>query len=219
MFEKGGISDPSIRNLATGGVGVVLFVASWIPIFVFDRLPRRTWLQVGTLGMMVSMVGIAVLQYHAERHPGNTGNLAIIAFPYLFYVFFNISWGVGSWTYAAEIFCLGMRAKGSALSTMSLWAACWVVAQASPVVEERVGWGLYIIYAAICAVAFAFVRYAMIETRGRTLEEMSRIFGLDDGLNDRREDEFQAQNVSNENVERLDASKLQDDGRQSVVNL
>ena len=131
------------------------------------------------------MLGIAALQAYAERHPGDPANFTIIAFPYLFYVFFNISWGVGSWTYAAEIFPLGIRAKGSALSTMSLWGACYIVAQASPVVEERVGWGLYNIYAGICVVAFLFVRYAMVETRGRTLEEMSHIFGLENRLVER----------------------------------
>lgn len=72
-----------------------------------------------------------------------------------------------------------MRAKGNALSTMSLWTACYIVAQVSPPIAEAIGWGLYIIYSAICVVAFLFVRYAMVETRGRSLEEMSRIFGIE----------------------------------------
>ena len=97
-------------------------------------------------------------------------------------VFFNVSWGVGSWTYAVEIFPLALRAKGNALSTMSLWTACYIVAQVSPPIAEAIGWGLYIIYAGICVVAFAFVRYAMVETRGRSLEEMSRIFGIEESL-------------------------------------
>lgn len=72
-----------------------------------------------------------------------------------------------------------MRAKGNALSTMSLWTACYIVAQISPPVAGAIGWGLYIIYSGICVVAFIFVRYAMVETRGRSLEEMSRIFGIE----------------------------------------
>ena len=56
---------------------------------------------------------------------------------------------------------------------MSLWAACYIVA---------IGWGLYIIYSAICVVAFIFVRYAMVETRHKTLEEMSRLFGIEEKL-------------------------------------
>jgi hypothetical protein len=111
--------------------------------------------------MMGAMIGITVLQWHAEHHPGDGANYTIIVFPYLFYVFFNISWGVGSWTYAAEIFPVSMRAKGNALTTASLWAACYIVAQASPPIADAIGWGLYIIYSGICVLAFFFVRYAM----------------------------------------------------------
>jgi hypothetical protein len=111
--------------------------------------------------MMGAMIGITVLQWHAEHNPGDPANYTIILFPYLFYVFFNISWGVGSWTYAAEIFPVSMRAKGNALTTASLWAACYIVAQASPPIADAIGWGLYIIYTGICVAAFFFVRYAL----------------------------------------------------------
>ncbi|KAI0018039.1 putative sugar transporter [Xylariomycetidae sp. FL0641] len=182
LFERGGITDPRTANLATGGVGVVLFVFAWFPIFFFDRLGRKAWLQIGLVGMCAAMVGITALQWHAEHHPGDDANYAIVAFPYLFYVFFNVSWGVGSWTYAAEIFPVVYRAKGNALSTMSLWLACYVVAQASPPIASAIGWGLYIIYSGICVIAFFFVRYAMVETRGKTLEEMSALFGIESTL-------------------------------------
>ncbi|KAF2728680.1 permease of the major facilitator superfamily [Polyplosphaeria fusca] len=185
LFERGGITNPHTSNLATGGVGIVLFVSAWIPIFVFDRLDRKTWLQLGLVGMMCAMIGITVLQWHAEHNPGDNGNYAIVAFPYLFYLSFNVSWGVGSWTYASEIFPVTYRAKGNALSTMSLWLACYIVAQASPPIGDAIGWGLYIIYSGICVVAFFFVRYAMVETRGKTLEEMSRLFGIEGKLADR----------------------------------
>ncbi|KAJ9494373.1 hypothetical protein H2202_010156 [Exophiala xenobiotica] len=199
LFERGGIENAHTRNLATGGIGIVLFVFAWIPIFVFDRLGRKTWLQIGVVGMMCAMIGITgrsseialinaeadwmlVLQWHAEHHPGDKANYAVIVFPYLFYISFNVSWGVGSWTYASEIFPVTYRAKGNALSTMSLWAGCYIVAQASPPIGSAIGWGLYIIYSGICVLAFIFVRYAMVETRGRTLEEMSRLFGIEEKL-------------------------------------
>lgn len=65
---------------------------------------------------------------------------------------------------------------------MSLWAGCYIVAQVSPPIGAAISWGLYIIYAGICCIAFFFVRYAMVETRGRTLEEMSKLFGIEDKL-------------------------------------
>jgi sugar porter (SP) family MFS transporter len=177
LFRRGGISDPAVANLATGGVGIVLFLTSWIPIFVFDSLPRKTWLQVGTVGMFGALIGIAALQRHAVDHPDDPANYTIVAFPYIFYTFFNMSWSSGSWTYAAEIFPISLRvsliplniggvangsqAKGNALCTASLWIANFIVAQVSPPIAAAIGWGLYVIYAIICAIAFIFVRYAL----------------------------------------------------------
>ncbi|KAL2868795.1 sugar porter family MFS transporter [Aspergillus lucknowensis] len=179
LFEKGGITDPQAANLATGGVGIALFLSSWIPVFYFDRLGRKTWLQIGTVGMMLAMLGIAALQRRAEEHPGSSGNYIIIVFPYLFYIFFNVSWGVAAWTYPSEIFPLSMRAKGNALSTSANWASCYLVAQISPVLGDAIGWGLYVVYALICVVAFVFVRFALVETKDRSLEEMNELFGLE----------------------------------------
>jgi hypothetical protein len=62
---------------------------------------------------------------------------------------------------------------------VSLWLACFVVAQLSPPIADTIDWGLYIIYAGICLFAISFVRCAMVETRGKTLEEMSRLFGVE----------------------------------------
>ncbi|KAK9427390.1 general substrate transporter [Lipomyces doorenjongii] len=179
LFKKGGISDAHMANLATGGVGIVLFVTSFVPIFYFDRLGRRTWLKIGTIGMMCAMIGITVLQWHAEKFPGTKGNYAIVAFPYLFYICFNISWGVAAWVYPSEIFPNNMRAKGNALGTSANWLSCYIVAQVSPVVSDAINWGLYIIYAGICCLAYLFVQFMLVETKGVSLEEMGLRFGLE----------------------------------------
>ncbi|KAJ8096613.1 general substrate transporter [Lipomyces tetrasporus] len=179
LFRKGGISDAHIANLATGGVGIVLFVSSFVPIFYFDRLGRRTWLKFGTIGMMCAMIGITVLQWHAEKFPGSKGNYAIVAFPDLFYICFNISWGVAAWVYPSEIFPNNMRARGNALGSASNWISCYVVAQVSPAIADAINWGLYIIYAGICCLAYLFVQFMLVETKGVSLEAMSLRFGLE----------------------------------------
>ncbi|KAH6652554.1 permease of the major facilitator superfamily [Truncatella angustata] len=179
LFMRGGLTAEA-ANLATAGVGVVLFFSAWIPVVYFDRLGRKTWLQIGTAGMFGALIGIAALLRHAESHPGSPTNNAIVAFPYLFYTFFNMSWSSGSWTYAAEIFPISLRAKGNALCTASLWISNFIVAQTTPPIASAIGWGLYILLAFFCLIAFLFVRYALVETKGRTLEEMSHLFGLND---------------------------------------
>ncbi|KAI1382352.1 putative sugar transporter [Hypoxylon crocopeplum] len=215
LFKKGGITDPTMANLATGGVGVVLFLSSWIPIFYFDRFGRKTWLQLGLLGMIFSLLGICVLQQHALDHPNSPTNNAIVIFPYLFFTFFNMSWSSGSWAYAAEIFPISLRAKGNALCTASLWISNFVVAQVSPPIETATGYGLYILFAIICVVAFFFVRYALVETRGRSLEEMTELFGI--GGNQKNQDlqDSVRQGLLQPNLEDEDAT-LVDDNSESL---
>ncbi|KAI0593681.1 permease of the major facilitator superfamily [Biscogniauxia sp. FL1348] len=179
LFKKGGITDPTMANLATGGIGIVLFLSSWIPIFYFDRLGRKTWFQFGLVGMICALVGICALQQHVIDFPGDPINNSIVVFPFLFFTFFNMSWSSGSWTYAAEIFPISLRAKGNALCTASLWISNFVVAQVSPPIENAVGYGLYALFAIICLIAFFFVRYALVETRGRSLEEMAELFKIE----------------------------------------
>ena len=108
LFKTAGL-DSAAANMATAGVGVVLFVTAWIPIFYFDMLGRKTWLQIGTVGMFVAHCGIATLQRHAVQHPADPINHAIVLFPFMFFTFFNMSWSSGSWTYAAEIFPTSLR--------------------------------------------------------------------------------------------------------------
>lgn len=112
LFRNGGITDPTMANLATSGVGVVLFLSAWIPILYFDRLGRKTWFQLGLVPMFIALVMIAVMQRHAETHPGDPKNYAIVLFPFLFFVSFNASWSSGSWTYASEIFPNPLRVRG-----------------------------------------------------------------------------------------------------------
>ncbi|KAF5862933.1 hypothetical protein ETB97_010974 [Aspergillus alliaceus] len=200
------IAPPTLRGSLIGIEQMVLctsdLFAFWMK-YAFDYLPTKDWwrlakstmaalpihepliLATGDVGialfirMMLAMVGIAVLQWHAGENPGSKGNYATVVFPYLFYVFFNISSGVAVWTYPSEIFPLSMRAKGNAFATSASWTMCYIVAQASPPIADAIGWGLYVVYAAICVIGFIFVRFALVETRNRSLEDMNRLFCLE----------------------------------------
>ncbi|KAH8886219.1 permease of the major facilitator superfamily [Thozetella sp. PMI_491] len=190
LFKTAGL-DGAAANMATAGVGVVLFLSAWIPIFTFDKLGRKTWLQLGLIPMFLALMGIAIVQRHALRYPNDPANLSIVVFPYIFYIFFNMTWSPGSWLYVSEIFPISLRAKGNALCTASLWLSNFIVAQLTPPIVDAIGWGLYVGLAFWCIVAFVFVRYALVETRGRSLEEMAQLFGIDDS----QEPDFERQDI------------------------
>lgn len=66
------------------------------------------------------------------------------------------------------------------MCTASLWISNFIVAQVTPPISTAISWGLYLILAAMNVLAFVFVRYCLLETRGKTLEEMAYLFGIEE---------------------------------------
>lgn len=69
-----------------------------------------------------------------------------------------------SWLYPPEILPLTIRAKGASLSTASNWFFNWVVGEITPVLQELIGWRLYLMHAFFCAVSFVVVYFIYPET-------------------------------------------------------
>ena len=72
-----------------------------------------------------------------------------------------------------EIFPLQVRGSGVGASSLSNWAANFIVALAFPVLIAALGqpavfWGLGV----ICVLSLAFVYFKVSETMGRSLEEI-----------------------------------------------
>jgi Sugar (and other) transporter len=72
-----------------------------------------------------------------------------------------------------EVLPLSVRGTAMGLAVCLHWGANFLVSQTFPVMLD--GWGpgpVFLGYAAIGAVAFAFVKLLVPETKGRSLEEM-----------------------------------------------
>jgi MFS family permease len=138
----------------------VIYHSTWIAEKWLDRLGRKTWLKVGTNVMMLSLFMTSVLQLKMEQDPDWYGRYMVLPFPFLFYIFHNLSWAIAGSTYASEIFPTSLRARGIALSTALGWALNYFVT-VCPSLGDAIGGGLYLVYAMICLVAFVFVRFAL----------------------------------------------------------
>ncbi|KAL2834048.1 hypothetical protein BJY01DRAFT_259694 [Aspergillus pseudoustus] len=178
LFEKAGLSFGIAYFAGTVDIISVMFHVTWIPFAWFYRLGRNTWLQVGTIGMILSLVAIAALQRQIEQYPDWKGRYIVVLFPYLFYIFYNISWAVALATYSSEIFPLSMRAKGNAIS-ISVFYAVEVSTSRPPVLGKAIGWRLNLLYAMACVLTLGVVRFALVETKNQSLEEMDQVVGLE----------------------------------------
>lgn len=102
---------------------------------------------------------------------------AVVVSVIIFNAAFGYSWGPIPWLYPPEIMPLTFRVKGVSISTCTNWAFNWIVGQATPVLQEAIGWRLYTMHACFCICSFIVVYFGYPETCGVPLEEMDRLFG------------------------------------------
>lgn len=69
-----------------------------------------------------------------------------------------------------------MRTKGAALATAMDWLFNYVVVQTTPIGIHYLHWGLYLIYAVLNAAFVPIVYYLIVETAGKSLEQIDRWF-------------------------------------------
>ena len=87
-------------------------------------------------------------------------------------LFFGASWGPVVWVMLGEIFPLSIRGLGIGISGVVNWAANLLVALTFPILFEKFGTFLFVVYAIIGIIALIFVQHKVIETAGKSLEEI-----------------------------------------------
>lgn len=81
----------------------------------------------------------------------------------------------------AEVFPLGVRAKGISIGAASNWLNNFAIGQATPDMVGSMGYGTFIFFGLVCFLAAAFIYFMVPETKGLTLEEMDEVFGDEAG--------------------------------------
>lgn len=90
---------PFISRVLAACNGTEYFLASWIAVFIVEKVGRRSLMLFGAAGMSMSMVILAVM----TKIGGTTPGIVAAAFLFIFNTFFAIGWLGMTWLYPAEI--------------------------------------------------------------------------------------------------------------------
>jgi MFS family permease len=95
---------------------------------------------------------------------------------------YGMSLATVTWVVIAEIFPNRVRGAAMSVAVAALWVACFVLTYTFPFLNKNLGaaWTFWI-YAAICAGGFLFIRQRLPETKGKSLEQIEQMSGIDAG--------------------------------------
>jgi SP family sugar porter-like MFS transporter len=168
IFSAAGyeVSDV-LMNIVVTGVTNVLF--TFVALYTVDRWGRRALMFVGSAGLTLVYFIMGGCYY-----------FGVSGWPMLLLVVLAIACYAMSlapvvWVVLSEIFPVRIRGAAMAVSTFSLWTACFLLTYTFPLLNKWLNAsGTFWIYGGICLAGFFFILTRLPETKGKSLEELEK---------------------------------------------
>jgi sugar porter (SP) family MFS transporter len=184
IFGDLGLQGNANSLLATGVVGIVMFLATIPAVIWVDKVGRKPVLISGAFIMGGCHILVAILSGLFEDDWENhvaAGWVAVVLV-WIFAIAFGYSWGPCAWIVVAEIWPLSVRGKGLSIAASSNWMNNFIVGQVTPTMLQHIRFGTFIFFGAFSIMGGFFIMFFTPETKGLTLEEMDEVFGSAEGL-------------------------------------
>lgn len=169
IFEDlGAGADASMVQTVVMGLVNVIFTL--IAIKYVDKIGRKPLLIIGSIGMAIGMGGVSMLSAF------NVIGISTLIFIVIFTASFMMSWGPIVWVVLSEIFPNRIRGAAMAIAVAVQWLANFTITSFYPYMMEVSGAMTYGFYGLMCVLSGLFVWKFLPETKGKTLEELEKLW-------------------------------------------
>ena len=170
IFDAAGysVSDMLFNIVITGSVNLIFTL---IAMATVDKWGRKSLLLIGSAGLTIIYTVLGTFYF-----------MGVKGLPMLILVVTAISCYAMTlapvvWVVLSEIFPNRVRGPAMAAATFSLWVASALLTFFFPIVNHKIqASGSFWLFAAICACGFFYIRKYLVETKGKTLEEIEQAF-------------------------------------------
>ncbi len=179
IFKSMG-SGTDVALLQTIIVGSVNLIFTVLAIMTVDKFGRKPLMVIGALGMALSMFALGTTFFMESV------GIGALVFMLCYVASFAMSWGPVTWVLLSEIFPNKIRGKAMAIAVAAQWISNYLVSWTFPMMDknsyllEQFNHGFsYWIYGVMGLLAMYLVWRFVPETKGRTLEEMEKMWEKD----------------------------------------
>jgi len=163
-----------MQTIIVGAVNLAFTVVAVLSVDHFGRKPLQI---IGALVMAIAMITLGV-----NFWLGGHGMIALAAM-LIYTAGFAVSWGPVTWVLLSEIFPNQIRGKAMAVAVAAQWIANYLVSWSFPILNDnpylvqhfKHGF-VYWIYGGMSILASLFMWRFVPETKGRTLEQMEKLW-------------------------------------------
>ena len=175
IFGDMGMENPMV---VTVFMGIINILFTLVAVFTVEKLGRKPLLIWGSLGMAVGAFGVAVTFGHEGLEMVTAISIMVYSASFMF------SWGPICWVLIAEIFPNTIRGAAVAIAVAFQWIFNFIVSSTFvPMFNMHLTegddfghWFTYGLYGIICVIAALFVWKLVPETKGKTLEDMTKLW-------------------------------------------
>ena len=175
IFGDMGMNDPMMLTVF---MGIINISFTLVAVFTVEKWGRKPLLISGSLGMALGAIGVAVTFGHEGMEMVTAASLLIYSASFMF------SWGPICWVLIAEIFPNTIRGAAVAIAVAFQWIFNFIVSSTFvPMFNMHLTkgddfghWFTYGLYGIICVIAAIFVWRLVPETKGKTLEDMTKLW-------------------------------------------
>jgi sugar porter (SP) family MFS transporter len=168
ILEEAGLGA-STALLSSIGIGVTNMLFTLLGIYLIDRMGRKQLMYLGSIGYIISLSLVACAFFlHWE-------GISVAFFLFLFIAAHAIGQGTVIWVFISEIFPNHLRGYGQSFGSSVHWILAAVVPSLIPILFATIGPGIvFTFFALMMFLQLLFVAFVMPETKGISLEELSK---------------------------------------------
>ncbi|MBL7113602.1 MAG: sugar porter family MFS transporter [Bacteroidales bacterium] len=178
IFRMAGAGSEAsmLQAVIIGGTNMIFTMAA---LLIIDHFGRKKLMLIGSIGYIVSLAVTAWAFYTSGKEFTETGGLIVMISLLVFIASHAFGQGAVIWVFISEIFPNRVRARGQALGSFTHWFMAALISWTFPVIAEKSGGHAFAFYAVCMVGQLIWVIFVMPETKGITLEQIQKKFGID----------------------------------------